>query len=150
MKVAGIHIALFGGIAASILLAICACLEWTLAQSSGPYGITEAIHGLAFATGGPAHVATFGILIAGISLVAGLQGFAPRWLMFGGLAIAATAELSTLVFIVPAAAMLLPIARFFGFIWMVCAGVVLPKSRGSAREPIAGRTVPRSLGAERR
>jgi hypothetical protein len=76
-------------------------------------------------------VAAFGILVAGISATAGLQGFAPRWLMAFGLGIAAVAELSTLVLVVSPAAILLPIARFSGFVWMICMGALLPRARGA-------------------
>jgi hypothetical protein len=130
MKVAGVNIGLFGGFAASVFLAIAAACEWVLSQanSADALGVVRALHLLSFATGGPAHVAPFGLLLAGISVAAGLRGFAPRWLMVFGLTSAAIAELSPLVFIVPAAAILLPIARFSGFVWMICAGALLPKA----------------------
>jgi hypothetical protein len=134
MKVAGIQIALFGGTASSLLLATSALVQWVLSQGllvDAP-GVTRALHLLAFATGGPGYVVPFGLLVAGISVAAGLQGFAPRWLMLFGLGIAAVAELATLVLVLPAAAILLPIARFSGFVWMICAGVLLPKARGAA------------------
>jgi hypothetical protein len=135
MKVAGIHITLFGGIAASVFQALSASVEWVLAQPSlpGAADVTHPLHLLAFATGGPGYVATFGLLVAGLSVTAGLQGFAPRWLMVLGLGIAAVAEVSTIVFVLPAAAILLPIARFSGFVWMICLGAVLPKARGEIR-----------------
>jgi len=143
MRVAGIQIALYGGIAASVLQAFSASVEWVLAQPGlpGAPDVTHPLHLLAFATGGPAYVATFGLLVAGLSVTAGLQGFAPRWLMVFGLGIAAVAESSTLVFVLPAAAILLPIARFSGFVWMICLGAVLPKARGEVR----GRTAAPAL-----
>jgi hypothetical protein len=134
-KVAGIHIALFGGIGAAVFQAFAASVEWVLAQPALPGAdMTHPLHLLAFATGGPGYVATFGLLVAGLSVTAGLQGFAPRWLMVLGLGIAAVAELSTLVFVLPAAAILLPVARFSGFVWMIGVGAVLPKSRGELRD----------------
>lgn len=140
MKVAGIHIALFGGIAASVFQAFAAAVEWVLSQPSfpGASDVTRPLQLLAFATGGPGCVATFGLLVAGLSVTAGLQGFAPRWLMVFGLGIAAVAEVSTLVFVLPAATILLPIARLSGFVWMICLGAVLPKARGELRgRPVA-------------
>jgi hypothetical protein len=136
MKVAGIHIALFGGIMAAVFQAFSAVVAWVLAQVvlPGVSDVTQPLHLLQFATGGPAFVATFGMLVAGVSVTAGLQGFLPRWLMALGLGIAAVAELSTLVLVLPVAAFLLPVARFAGFAWMICAGVLLPK----ARTPVAG------------
>lgn len=141
MRVAGTQIALFGGVAASVLLAFCACVEWVLAQSALPAGsdFLRPLHLLTFAIGGPGYVATFGLLVAGLSVAAGLQGFAPRWLMGLGVVIAALAELSTLVLVSPALAILVPIARFSGFAWMICMGAVLPKGRAvAAARPRAG------------
>jgi len=141
MKVAGTQIALFGGIAASVFQALSACVGWVLAQAGLPASsdVPHSLHLLAFATGGPGYVATVGLLIAGISVAAGIQGFAPRWLMVLGIGIATVAELSTLVLVFPAAAILLPIARFSGFVWMICMGALLPKSRGAvASRPAAG------------
>ncbi len=131
MKVAGIHIALFGGIAASIFLALSAFLEWVLAQAHlADAEATHALHLLQFAALAAAgYVAPFGLLAAGISLVAGLQGFAPRWLMLFGLGIAVIAELSTLTLAFPAIAILLPLARFCGFGWMIGIGALLPRTR---------------------
>jgi hypothetical protein len=131
MKVAGVQIALFGGVVASMSLALSAFLEWTLAQTgvAESASATRMLHLLSFAAGGPGYVVPFGLLVAGISLVAGLQGFVPRWLMFFGLAIAAVAELATLVFGAPALGFLLPLARFAGFVWMIVIGAVLPKAK---------------------
>jgi hypothetical protein len=144
MKVAGIQIALFGGIAASVFLALSACVSWVLAQSGPPAAsdVTHSLHLLAFATGGPAHVATFGLLVAGLSVAAGLQGLAPRWLMVLGVGIAAVAELSTLVLVASPVAILLPIARFSGFVWMICMGALLPRRRGAVASRPSARAFP--------
>jgi hypothetical protein len=130
-RVAGVHIGLFGGVAASIFEASSACAQWALSQPgvSDVPAVTRALHILSFAIGGPACVIAFGLLIAGVSLVAGLQAFVPRWLMISGLVIAAVAELSVLAFVAPGAAYLLPIARFPGLAWMICMGALLPKTR---------------------
>jgi hypothetical protein len=135
MKVAGISIAFFGGISASACLMFSAFVEWTLSQPGAieSDGVTRALHLLCFAAGGPGYVVPFGILVAGVSLVAGLQRFVPRWLMVLGLVIAVVAELSTLVLVIPAAGYLLPLARFSGFAWMICVGALLPKSKSGSR-----------------
>lgn len=138
--VAGLNIALFGGFAASILLALSACLQWCLALAGGELatGTIHALHLLQFAAGGPGFVVPFGLFVAGISLTSGIQGFAPRWLMFAGLGIAVAAELSSLVFLLPQTAILLPIARFTGFVWMVLVAALLPKAREAANRTAAG------------
>ena len=135
LQVAGINIALFGGIGASLALALSAYAEWAVSQPGivGSVATVRALHLLCFAAGGPGYVVPFGLLVAGISLVAGLQRFISPFLMWFGLATAAVAELSTIVFITPVAAVLLPLARFAGFAWMLLVGATLPKSKEKSR-----------------
>src|ERR1700737_2886613 len=54
LRVAGIHIALFGGLSASFFLAVSALIQWVLAQDGiAVSGVTaRTLHHLAFATGG--------------------------------------------------------------------------------------------------
>jgi len=130
IEAAGATIALFGGVAASVFLALSALVQWVLAQPGVAGG--DAMRGLqllAFAAGGPGHVATFGLLVAGVSVSAGLPRLIPRWLLWFGLVIAACAELSTLTVVAPAAAYLLPAARFLGLVWMIAVGATLPTIR---------------------
>jgi hypothetical protein len=131
VQAAGATIALFGGLMASVLLASSAFAQWVLSQPGVLDSVVavRALHLLAFATGGPGFVAPFGLLVAGVSVSAGIPRWIPRWLMMFGLVVAAVAELSTLALVAPAAAYLLPLARFPGFVWIVCAGVLLPRSR---------------------
>jgi hypothetical protein len=133
-KVAGIHIALVGGVGAALALGASAAGAWVLSQPgiAAAGGVTRALHLACFAAGGPGYVVPFGLLVAGLAVTAGLQGLVPRWLMGFGLAVAAVAELSCLVLLVPAAAYLLPLARFTGFVWMLCFSVVVPKSKPRA------------------
>jgi hypothetical protein len=155
-KVAGINIAFFGGMAASFALTLSSFGEWVLSQP----GVIEsaatvrALHLFCFAAGGPGYVVPFGLLVAGISLVAGIQRFIPRWLMWFGLLIAAVAELSTLALVVPAAAYLLPLARFPGFVWMIVVGAMLPTAKGALRArdaaPAVLENAPQSVRMSRR
>jgi len=131
VNVAGITIALFGGLAASFFLAASALTLWVL---SSP-GVAElasnarVLHLLAFATGGPGHVVTLGLLLAGISIAGGVTRKLPPWVMWFGVVVATIAELSTLTLISDAAAVLLPLARFPAFVWMICVAFTLPSRR---------------------
>ena len=116
-------------------LATSAFAGWALANSGGS-PVAHALHLFSFAAGGPGFVVPFGLLVAGVSVVARLQRFAPRWLMFAGLLIAALAELSVFAFVWWSAAILLPIARFSGLPWMIAVAIFLPTSR-AARVPPA-------------
>jgi len=131
MKVAGIHIALVGGVAASVALATSAFAQWVLAQPgvADASGLAHALHLFSFAAGGPGFAVPFGLLIAGVAIVGGVQRFILRWLMWVGLVLAAIAELSVFAFVWMPAAFLLPIARFLGMFWLIGAGAVLPTSR---------------------
>jgi hypothetical protein len=130
-SVARLFIALFGGFLAAGSLLLSAMVQWALVQCSTDLtaGTIHVLHYLQFAAGGPGYAVPFGLFVSGIALTAGIQRFAPRWLMFMGLAIALTAELSWLAFVLPPAAFLLPVARFTGFAWLIAIAVVLPKSR---------------------
>jgi hypothetical protein len=135
LNVAGVSIALFGGFAASLMLAISALVNWTMTQP----GIADDLGGLrmlqllTFAFGGPGHVVPLGLLLAGVSVPAAFARLLPRWLVWFGLIVAVVAELSWLSLVLPAAAPLLPLARFSALIWLVIAGFILPTARGSAR-----------------
>ena len=135
VNVAGVVIALFGGIAASVFAAISALFEWALAQP-GIAAHAEAariLHLMTFTTGGVGFVATFGLLVAGVSVICLFTKFLPRWLVWLGLVVAALAELSSFSLIFPHAAFLLPMARFPGLVWLTGAGFKLPRSRAEAQ-----------------
>lgn len=131
MKVAGIHIALVGGILASVALATSGFAQWVLARPGVPdgSGLTRTLHLFAFVAAGPGFAIPFGQLIAGIAIVAGVQRFMPRWLMWLGLLLAATAELTFFALIWRPAVFLLPVPRFLGMFWLIGAGAALPTSR---------------------
>ena len=55
-------------------------------------------------------------------------------MMIFGLVVAAIAELSSFALLAPAAAWLLPLARFPALVWLICAGALLPKGIPHAAE----------------
>jgi hypothetical protein len=130
LRAAGVHIALYGGFAASFFLALSALLQWVLGQPgvAALPGAARVLHLAAFATGGPGHVVPLGLLVAGVSVAGGLGRRLPAWLMVSGVVVAALAQLSTLSLIVPAAAYALPVARFASLAWMIVVGALLPAS----------------------
>jgi hypothetical protein len=135
IRAAGVHIASFGGLAASFFMALSALFQWILAQPGVAFPeTTHLLHLAAFATGGPGHVVPLGLLVAGVSVAGGLSRRLPRWLMSAGVLVAAVAELSTLALLARPAAFALPLARFSALAWMVVVGVLLPASRASTRE----------------
>jgi hypothetical protein len=138
VKAAGVDIALFGGFTAAILSAGSALVQWAVAQSGIAVTGTADLRTfqvLFFALGGPGTVAGAGLLAAGVSVSGALAGLLPRWLMWFGLVLAALAELSTFTLVTPAAAYLLPAARFPMLAWMICVGALLPRSVVAGVEP---------------
>jgi hypothetical protein len=131
IKAPGADIALFGGFAASIFLALSAVAGWALSQPGMAVeaGALRALQLLGFATGGPGHVVALGILLAGVSVPAAFAKLIPRWLVWLGLILGAICELSALSLVFPMAGYLLPMGRFPAFIWLIGAGFTMPKSR---------------------
>jgi len=136
VNVAGVFITLLGGFAASLLSAISALLQWVLAQPGIPSQpvVTRILHLLSFATGGVGFVVPFGLLVAGVSIIAWFTRILPRWLIWLGIVIALVAELSSLSLIFTPVVYLLPVARFVGLIWLIASGFLLPRSRAEAQK----------------
>ena len=130
----GATIALAGGVLASGALAFSGLFLWVLSRpgvtASTP--VVRALHDLAFVTGGVTHVVFLGLLLAGVAVPGMILGLLPRPLAWAGLVIAAVAALSTLSLLVPALAVLLPLARFPGLAWLIAAGFLLPRRRPRA------------------
>jgi hypothetical protein len=132
----GATIALAGGLLASAALALSSLTAWTLSRpeiTSDP-ALVRALYYLTYLTGGPWHVVTLGLLIAGIAVPGLIIGLLPRSVAWTGLVIAGLAELTTLVLIWPGLSALLPVGRFTGLVWLIVAGALLPLRRRNRRE----------------
>jgi hypothetical protein len=134
----GATIALAGGILAAGGLGLAGLLAWTLSRPevSADSALVRAVYYLVFLTGGTGHVVALGLLIAGIAVPSLILGLLPRPVALTGLVIAVIAELTTLVLIWPALAVLLPVARFTGLIWLIVAGALLPLRRRHGNETV--------------
>lgn len=133
----GATIALAGGILASGALGLAGLICWTMSRPEVVVadGLIRALYYLVFLTGGVGHIVALGLLLAGVAVPSLILGLLPRPLAWAGLAIAALAEVATLVLIWPEAAVILPVARFTGFIWLIVAGALLPRHRTEVRHP---------------
>ncbi len=127
----GATIALAGGLLASAGLALSSLTAWTLSRPevTSDAALVRALYYLTYLTGGPWHVVTLGLLIAGIAVPGLIVGLLPRSVAWTGLVIAGLAELTTLVLIWPGLSPLLPVARFTGLVWLIAAGALLPLRR---------------------
>jgi hypothetical protein len=133
VEVAGPYIAGFGGAAAAIFLGISALAAWTLTQPgiAEDAAVLRLAQLLAFASGGFAHTLALGLLLAGVSVPALAFGLLRRWLCWVGLGIAALCMCSLLALLLPELSVLLPLARFPAYLWLIGAGFSLPRARAS-------------------
>jgi len=134
VRAPGVTIAFGGGTFSAAFLALSGLLQWTLARPAvqAEPGVVRALHDLTFLTGGPAHAVGLGLLVAGIAVPVLLLRLLPRWVGIAGLVIAVLAELSTLVLVAPAAAVLIPLSRFPGLLWLLGIAAALPRGRNNA------------------
>jgi hypothetical protein len=125
----GATIALGGGLLSAAALSMSGLLLWTASRPAvrTDAALVRALHDLAFVTGGSAHVVFLGLLVAGIAVPGLILGLLPRRLAWAGLAIAALSEISTASLIWAPLAVLLPIARFPGLLWLIATGRLLPE-----------------------
>lgn len=125
----GATIALVGGVISAAMLGLSGLVTWVLSRVSGDAPLVRALHDLTFLTGGVGHVVFLGLLVAGIAVPGLLLGLLPRAFAITGIVIAVVAEFATLALIWEGAAILLPIARFPGLIWLIVVGFLLPRRR---------------------
>jgi hypothetical protein len=134
---AGATIALAGGLISAAMLTLSSLAQWVLSRPAvrADAPLVRAFHDLSFLTGGVAHVVFLGLLLAGIAVPALLLKLLPRPLAITGLVIAAVSEAATVSLIWPSASVLLPVARFPGLIWLIVAGLLLPRRRPNSAKP---------------
>jgi hypothetical protein len=136
-RVAGVFIALFGGIATAITMIASASALWVMAQpgiAKDP-AMLQALYWLVQALGGAGFSVPFGLLVAGVTVPAAFMKLVPKWIVGLGIAIAICGELSWLYLMFPEALPLVPLARFPGFVWLTAIGLALPSSMGGSRQP---------------
>jgi hypothetical protein len=131
----GATIALTGGTLAAGALGLTGLLAWTLSRPevSADTALVRAVYFLVFLVGGPGHIVALGLLVAGMAVPSLILGLTPRPVAWIGLAIAALAELTTLVLVWPELGVILPIARVSALLWLVVAGALLPLRRTDIR-----------------
>lgn len=136
VKAAGAYMAFFGGAMAALNEfasgAAISVMAQPLVAQNGP--LVQAFHYLSVALGGPGFTMPFGLLIAGVSVTAAFWKLLPKWLVVFGLVLALIGELSWLSIVIPKAGILIPLARWPGFIWLIAAGFKLPNS--ISRKPL--------------
>lgn len=108
-----------------------ALLQWVLTRDAvrADPALVRGLHDLSFLTGGVGAVVFLGVLVAALATAASRAGLIPRPLAMAGLGMGAVGMLSVVSLLWPDAAVLLPVGRFPGLIWMIIAGVLVARKR---------------------
>jgi hypothetical protein len=140
VNAAGAYIAQFGGLMAAIDELFSGAVISVMAQPlvAQDAALVQAFHYLAVALGGPGFTMPFGLLMAGVSISAGFTRLIPKWIVGLGLLLALIGELSWLSMVVPRAGILIPLARWPGFVWLIAAGFKMPKQIARRKSDMAG------------
>jgi hypothetical protein len=130
VRAAGSYIALFGGFVTSVNLIVSSSILWVMAYPgiAQEASVNRALYYLAFAIGGVGYSVPLGLLIAGVSVTSGFKKLLPKWMVWSGISLAVFGETSFLSLIFPELLFLIPLTRFPGFIWLIIAGFMLPKT----------------------
>lgn len=124
VRAAGVDIAFFGGLAATLMTMLSAAGQWAISRpgvaDNGP--IVRALYDLVFVAGGPGYTVPLGLLCAGIAVPSLLGRHLPRRLAWAGIVLGAIGELSAFSLVIPQALFLVPLTRFPAFVWLAWAG----------------------------
>lgn len=130
-RATGAYIALIGGFLVVADAFAGTMAMWTMlrpAVLANPASVI-ALYYVSFGLGGPGFSVPMGLLMAGVSVTAAFMKLLPKWVIVLGLILAVAGELSWLQLAFPGFLFLIPLVRFPGFIWLIAAGFLLPKSR---------------------
>jgi hypothetical protein len=137
VRAAGVHIALFGGLMTAFNLGISALVLWVMAVPgiAQDASLIRALYYVVYALGGVGYSVPLGLLMAGVSVCAGVMKLLPRWLVVLGIVLAVCGELSWFSLLSLKALFVIALTRFPAFIWLIATGFLLPKAvaRGELR-----------------
>jgi hypothetical protein len=130
IRAAGPFLGFFGGLLAAFDVALSALVLWVMAYPGVAQdgSVLRALYYFVFAVGGVGYSVPLGLLMAGVSVSAGIAKLLPRWISGVGVLLAVIGELSWLSLLFPKLLFLIPLTRFPGFIWLIAAGFTLPKA----------------------
>jgi hypothetical protein len=130
VRAAGVEIAQFGGLTASIALFLSGLTTWILsvADVTTSAAVVKAVAFFSFLSGGVVYALGFGLLVAGASVTCYFMRLLPRWIVAMGMLLAVTGELSWFSLIMYPANFFIPFTRFVGFAWMILAAIALTRA----------------------
>jgi hypothetical protein len=109
---------------------ISASIQWVMAYPgiAQNESIIRVLYYIGYAIGGVGYSVPLGLLIAGMSVTSGFMNLLPKWLVVVGVVLALIGEASWFTMIFPGLLPLIPLTRFPGFIWLIIAVFMLPKT----------------------
>lgn len=139
VKAAGATIALYGGLGASFAITFGSIVLWVMTRPgiADHVPLTQALYYVSYGLGGPGYSVPLALLMAGVSVTAGLYRLVPKWIAILGLVLAVCGVLSWLNLVFPQALFFIPLTRFPGFVWMIAVGFALPTATRSSRTAAA-------------
>lgn len=121
------YMAAAGGIMAALFLALNSVVQWSMSHPSvielAP--VRRGLHFLFFGLGGFAHVASIGVLVGAVSVIALKARLLPGWLVVSSLVVAVLALASPLTFVTESTTLLIPLGRFPALLWQVAVAFML-------------------------
>lgn len=130
IRAAGAYIALFGGFMLAFDQGLSSLVLWVMAFPgiAQDASLTRALYYVVYAVGGVGYSVPLGLLMAGVSISAGLMKLLPKWVAVLGVVLAICGEASWFSLLSVKLLFLIPLTRFPGFIWLIATGVLLPKA----------------------
>jgi hypothetical protein len=140
VKAAGATIALYGGFAASFAVASGSIVLWVMTRPAvaDNVSLTQALYSLDFGLDGMGYAVPLALLLAGVSVTAGLYRLVPKWIAIFGLVLAVFGVLSWFSMEFQPAMFFIPLTRLPGFVWMIAVGFAMPKMARTSARPLAG------------
>jgi hypothetical protein len=116
-----VDLTLLSGLITATVMVIASCVLWTATyvEVSQNASLLFAVFKLQFGLGGPGFSVPFGLFIGAITLAVARTGNMPRWLVIAGFVIFLVGEVSWIEILTVKAIPLIPVTRFFGFLWIL-------------------------------
>lgn len=130
IRAAGAYIALLGGFMLAFNQGISSLVLWVMAFPgiAQDAAVIRTLYYVVYAVGGVGYSVPLGLLMAGVSISAGIMRLLPKWLVVLGILLAICGEASWFSLFSLKLLFLIPLTRFPGFIWLIATGFLLPET----------------------
>jgi hypothetical protein len=135
VNASGAYIALFGGLMAAFNLAVSSAVLWVMSSPAVAQNgaVLPALYYLQFALGGAGFSVPIAVFMAGVCIPAAFMKLLPKWIVIFGLVLTGIGASSWFSWVFPKVCFLIPLTTFPSLVWMIAAGLTLPKSIDRSR-----------------